>query len=230
MATKQQIPVVAARVTEFQEGFELLPTEDAQWVIMNGKDAVALFVDAVINRTKVAAQTTVQAIINILSTIVCTFTVAPTTEKFVAKDKFKVDTGKKAGVRTSFLGDNFKEWFLNKIEGPFPGSTVNGRKLEKNSVDGPILAELGGSEVAETTLTELYAAMEAQPNGESGDLLNNGWANIFYIRDINGTLRAVDVYWLGDGWFVFAHSVEDPSEWNADRQVFSRNSLVSQAS
>jgi hypothetical protein len=52
MATKQQIPVVAARLTEFQEGFENLSTEDAQWVIMNGKEAVTLFVASVANRAK----------------------------------------------------------------------------------------------------------------------------------------------------------------------------------
>jgi hypothetical protein len=224
MATKQQIPVIAARITEFQEGFESLPTEDAQWVIMNGKEAVALFVSAVVNRAK----TVVQTVATLLSAVVSTFAVSATTEKFVAKDKFKVDTSRKAKVKISYLGDNFKEWFLGKEEDPFAGSTINGRKLEKSSVDGPILAELGGNEVAETTLTEMYAAMAAQPNGESGNLLNNGWANIFYIKDVNGTLRTVDVHWSGDGWYVRAYSVEDPGEWYADRRVFSRNSPESQ--
>jgi len=224
MATKQQIPVVAARLTEFQEGFENLSTEDAQWVIMNGKEAVALVVTAVANRIKTVAQ----AVITLLSAIIATFTVPATTEKFVAKDKFKVDIGEKAKVKISYLGGNFKEWFLGKTEDPFAGSTVYGRKLEKNSVDGPILAELGGNEVAETTLTELYAAMATQPNGESGNLLNNGWANIFYIKDINGMLRAVSVDWHGDGWDVIASSVEDPVRWDAVGRVFSRNFLVPQ--
>lgn len=223
MATKQQIPVVAARLTEFQEEFSALPTEDAQWVIMNAKDAISLFVNAVVNRAK----PTVQAIMNLLSAIISTFSVSATTDKFVAKDKFKEDTGKKSKVKISYLSDNFKEWFLGKTEVPFAGSTVHGRKLEKNSVDGPILAELGGNEAAETTLTELYVAMAAQPNGENGNLLNNGWANIFYIKDVNGTLRAVRVRWNDDGWVVSACTVEYPHEWHADFRVFSRNfSLV----
>lgn len=173
------------------------------------------------------AKIVARAVINILGVIIATFTVSATTEKFVAKDKFKVDTNKKAKVKISFLGDNFKEWFLNKVEDPFSGSTVSGRNLEKNSVDGPILGELGGNEAAETTLMELYAAMAAQPNGESGNLLNNGWANIFYIKDINGTLRAVSVRWYGAGWYVRARSVESPYKWRADHRFFSRNSLVS---
>lgn len=224
MATKQQIPVVAARITEFQEGFENLSTEDAQWVIMNGKEAVALFVVAVANRAKIVTR----AATTLLGFIVSIFAVSATTEKFIVKDKFKVDTSEKAKVKISHLGGHFKEWFLGKTEDPFAGSKVYGRKLERNSVDGPILTELGGNEAAETTLAELYAAMEAQPNGKSGNLLNNGWANIFYIKDINGTLRAVDVAWGGDGWSVSPRSVEVPDEWDADDRVFSRNYSVTQ--
>ena len=225
MATEQQIPVIAARVVEYQKDFSSLSTEDSQWFINHTKEAITLCISAITNRAKTAAQ----AVVSVLSSIIATFTVSATTEKFIAKDKFKVDTGKKAKVKISYLGDNFKEWFLGKIEDPFSGSTVYGRKLEKNSVDGPILAELGGNEAAETTLTEVYAAMEAQPNGEDGNLLNNGWANIFYIKDVNGALRAVHVDWVDGGWDVLANSVEDPAEWNADDRVFSRNSLAPQA-
>lgn len=218
MATKQQIPVIAARLTEFQAGFENLPTEDAQWIIMNGKDAVDLIVAAVANRAKASAQ----AVMTILGSIVATFTIPATTEKFVARDKFRVDTWKKTKVKISYLGNNFKEWFLSKIENPFSGSTISSRKLEKNIFDGLILAELGGNEAAETTLTEIYAAMEAQPHGESGNLLNDGCANIFYVNDINSTLRAVMVFWHIDGWSVNADLVEGPGLWFADYHVFSR--------
>jgi hypothetical protein len=52
MATKQQIPVLAARLVEFQEEFSVLPIDDAQWVIMNGKEAAALCAKAIANRQK----------------------------------------------------------------------------------------------------------------------------------------------------------------------------------
>ncbi len=156
---------------------------------------------------------------------VFSFTVIPAnTEKFVAKDNFIVDTSNNAKVKISYLGDNFNEWFLKKAEEPFPGSTIYGRELNKNSVNSPVLAELGGHEKAETTLTELYTAMKVQPNGEKGALLNNGFANIFYVRDINNILRAVYVLWDGDGWIVGACSVEGPDAWDAGFLVFSRNS------
>lgn len=166
----------------------------------------------------------IEPIYAVLSAIVATFTVPPTTEKFVAKDKFKVDTSEKAKVKILSLNDNFKEWFLDKVENPLIGSTVNGRKLKILCVGGPILAQLGGKELAKTTLTELYAAMAAQPNGESGDLLNNGWANSFFIEDINGRLRCVSVFGDDGGWHVDADPVGDPSVWYIDDLIFSRKS------
>ena len=42
------------------------------------------------------------------------------------------------------------------------------------------------------------------------------------IRDRSGTLRAVDVYWNSDGWYVYAYEL-DVITRNEGRQVFSRN-------
>ncbi len=153
-----------------------------------------------------------------------TTTIAATTTLFVAKDRFVVNTKQNAPVKISFLRENFRAWFLGKTEAPFTGSTLRYGKLSHSSVDVPIIAELGGEEKAETTLTELFSLMEKQPNGESGSLLTNGWANIFYVEDVSGVLRAVDAGWLGGGWDVSAFAVADPSPWNGESQIFSRNS------
>jgi len=56
----------------------------------------------------------------------------------------------------------------------------------------------------------MFSPMEKQKNGEDGVLLNNGYANIFYIRDQNGVLRAVRVYWDDGSWRVYAHGVTNP--------------------
>lgn len=58
-----------------------------------------------------------------------------------------------------------------------------------------------------------------------GKLDKNKWY-VFYIPDINGTLRAVGVDWGGDGWGVGADSVGSPREWDAGFVVASRNSSV----
>lgn len=153
-----------------------------------------------------------------------TSTIPATTEKFVARDKFVLGTGSDMAVKISFLGDNVKSWFLGKVEGPFPRSTLLVSKLAQSSLDEPIIQELGGEEKAEVTLTEIRQLMERQANGEAGTLLTNGFANIFYVRDISGVLRAVCVSWDGDGWRVGANSTSFPYGWGGGRRVFSRNS------
>jgi hypothetical protein len=220
MATTKQTQMIAGRMVEFQDRFKQLPNEDAQWLIQNTGEAINLIIDALVGRVKKVKQA-------ILSAVVSTLTIPATTKKFVAKDNFVVDTGRNAKVKIAHLSDNFKTWFMGVTEEAFPGSTIYGRQLKKSSVDVPILTELGGQEKAIITLTELYAAMAAQPNGEDGDLMNNGRANIFYIPDNTGTLRVVDVHWNVFGWFVSAYSVGVPSDWRVGYQVFSRNSLIS---
>lgn len=166
---------------------------------------------------------TTPSILELVSTIV----VSATTTKLVAKEKFVRDTGRKAKVKISDLGSNFTAWFLSgdgKIEDPISEQTLRYHKLRRSSLDSPIIAELGGADKSETTLSEMFSLMEKQGKGEDGVLLTNGYANIFYIKDSTGVLRAVILRWSYDGWDVCAYSVEDPVGWYDGCQVFSRNS------
>ena len=160
----------------------------------------------------------------ILSPIISNFPAAATTNKFIAKDNFVVNSKDSAIVKISHINKEFKDWFINKIEDPFIGSIICGRDLTKKSVDDLILSELGGQGNAESTLTEIYAMMKNQAKGNAGILLTNGYDNIFYARDINNALRAVDVYWSGVDWYVGAYSLGYPLKWAAGYRVFSRNS------
>ena len=101
-------------------------------------------------------------------------------------------------------------------------TTLRVHTLRKASVDGPILAELGDQ--ATTTWAQMYEMMRRQGRGQEGDLLVNGWANIFYIPDIEGQLWAVSCYWISDDrcWRVYAYPVAGPYAWYADSQVVSR--------
>ena len=157
-----------------------------------------------------------------LLAVIGTVTIPATTEPFVAREKVMVNVGADAPVKIFFLGDNFQEWFGSKTEEPMEETEVRYAKLMKPSLDAPILEELGDK--AEASLSQMYALMARQANGQEGVLLTNGWANIFYVRDINGELSAVYVVWHGRGWFVGAHSVTRPGRWRDGRQVFSRNS------
>lgn len=146
-------------------------------------------------------------------------------EAFSAKEKFAIGT--QDGVVIGWHGDNFKKHFLNgvgKNEIDVPEVQLRVHKLRKGSVDGPIIKELGGEEIVETNLATMFEAMKKQGSGQAGDLLVNGYANIFYIRDDNGTLWAVFCRWYSDYryWLVEAFPVTSPNDWVADYQVFSR--------
>lgn len=168
------------------------------------------------------AMSTAKSVSELLLEPVGTVTVSATTKKFRAGANFLL---KQDGGVCSYLGDNFKSWFLEgdgKTEEPIVEQTLRYGKLRKSSVDGTIIAELGGEAKAETTLTEMFSLMKKQKNGESGVLLNNGWANISYIRDQSGVFRTVSVSWSGGGWDVGAVEVSDPGRWDVGDQVFSR--------
>ncbi len=167
----------------------------------------------------------IEAIKDMLLNWLGTVSTSATTEKFVAKDKFKL---KKDRGLCSYLGDNFTSWFLtgeSKIEDPIGEQSLRFGTLLRNSVDGPIIEELGGEAKVETTLSAIYDLLLKQSKkGEEGVLLVNGYANIFYVKDINGVLRAVYVYWHVGGWRVRADSVENAGAWDAGYRVFSSNS------
>ena len=187
---------------------------------------------AVLRGTAEIVMKEVEAIRVTLLDFIGTIKVTATKSKFVAKDNFVLDTSDKAEVKISYLGDNFKAWFLagvGKIEDPISKQILRYGKLRKSATDMPrkpgeaaIIPELGGETKVETTLSEMFSLIRKQPDGEEGVLLNNGWANILYIRDQNGVLRAVGVRWGGDGWDVSARSVGHSDGWDAGHQVFSR--------
>ncbi|TAL48807.1 hypothetical protein EPN83_03390 [Patescibacteria group bacterium] len=150
----------------------------------------------------------------------------PVQPRFVARDCFKEDGSDTARVKTWFLGDNFKDHFLGKVEEPVGETNLAVSRLTRNALDRKIRSELGGSH-EEVALSQFWALLQAQGRGERGPLLTNGYAIIAYIRDENGPhglLWAVNASWYdGRGWGVDAYSVEDPGNWRAGHQVLSRN-------
>jgi len=144
----------------------------------------------------------------------------PSASRFVAAKKFVIAN---KPINIVWFGDNFKEWFLKKVEEPIDEAELRCMRLISPSVDGPIIAELG-EDKAETTLAQIFSLLERQSNGQEGILLTNNYANIFYVRDVKGILRAVSVRWFGGGWNAYAHSVEGPDRCIGGGRVFSRNS------
>ncbi|MFA6353279.1 MAG: hypothetical protein WCW90_03570, partial [Candidatus Paceibacterota bacterium] len=111
----------------------------------------------------------------------------PATGNFVAKNHFIINTAQDALVRIGWMGDDFREHFLSKIEDASGEMELFYYKLRQPSRDIPILSELGGDETrVETTLSKLWELLELQGRGQDGVLLTNGYANVFYVRDPDG--------------------------------------------
>jgi hypothetical protein len=91
--------------------------------------------------------------------------------------------------------------------------------------DSQILAEIGEANVfsIDEACAIFKALTERQPNGEAGDLLTNGYANIIYVRLDEKTVVPALVAWGsgGRGWGLSAGSFGG-SLWNADRSVLVR--------
>jgi len=145
---------------------------------------------------------------------------APAVSCFVACEVFGPNNPD--GIRF-YIWKGFKTNFLDKIEEDIPATSLAVYTLSQISPDGPIIDELGGSK-AETTLAHLYQLVRGQANGQAGLLLTNGYANVFYVRDVEGKLRAVSVYWYSicREWYVRADSVAGPDGWDAGSQVVSQ--------
>jgi hypothetical protein len=149
----------------------------------------------------------------------------PGVEAFSAKTRF-VTKNTPDNVSLGYISLNFQSAFLNgtgRNEIDVPKAELRIHKLRQNSVDAPIIEELGGNEQVETSLSTMWEMMKRQGQGQRGDLLVNGYYNIFYIRDDYGTLWAVGC-WISDYrfWCVDACSVACPSGWHVDDRVFTR--------
>ena len=100
--------------------------------------------------------------------------------------------------------------------------------LHKNMNDTEVCKELGDNYVFEASEGCMVIAgmISRQPNGEDGDLVNNGKANIFYVRGKNNEVFTVGVSWDAGvrEWYVDANRLDD-YHWHAGRRAFSRNRI-----
>jgi hypothetical protein len=98
--------------------------------------------------------------------------------------------------------------------------------LKANACDTDIRKELPETHLS--TLEDIASLIEAQPGGKPGLLLNNGYANIFYVEGKDGEIFAVDVYWHSGGraWFVRDWGLGGVGYWNAAYQALCPRNAV----
>ncbi len=98
--------------------------------------------------------------------------------------------------------------------------------LPKNMYDKDIIKEyLGGEEETRKhafTPDQVADQIDKQKDGGEGELLNNGYANIFYVIGKGEVLFAVYVDWDRDGhrWGVSAYGLDVDGSWLAGYRLF----------
>lgn len=146
MAAKQTATLMG-RLVEHQEYFNPLPSADAQWVIQNPKIAATLCVTAIKGRPKEPAPEREYGVLH------------PISAKPVESGPFKADDtffGKNSGVKMVSHGSNFTKWFTGKVEEDVPDGELHAFTLTQAAYDRDIIADLGGEEKAETTLSLIH--------------------------------------------------------------------------
>jgi hypothetical protein len=106
------------------------------------------------------------------------------------------------------------------------GTLPVGRVLARNTSEADMFGEPGSDKYAATLqnavdLGQIEAMIEAQWNGQEGDLLTNGFANIFPTVGKNGALHVVYVDRSDGGWYVYCDPFEADDVWRVGNQVFS---------
>ena len=139
-------------------------------------------------------------------------TVGPLKKKFDPKEFFQNRTG-------LYLWDSFSNRILpnTTVQKPTGKVKLTSFDLTRNAYDCEIKAELSAKH--EVELWHIGKLIEGQPDGKDGPLLNNGYANIFYVGGL-----VVFVYWHAGSakWHVRDWRL-DVGFWDAGRRVFSRN-------
>jgi hypothetical protein len=126
--------------------------------------------------------------------------------------------------------DNFNQYVLNpaKIVNNIPEMNFSKYKFTETIYDKEIMehfqiSESKGLMTREEILWTIASLTTKQPKGESGILLNNGYATIIgYMLCDDSVVRAVSVLWGSGGakWFCYCYGL---GVWLAGSEVLSRN-------
>jgi len=202
MATKQQIPVIAAALVTFQEEFTALSNEDGQFVIQNTKEAIKLFVAAVKNR---AAEAIAMAK-NILRLI-------SGGEKLMIESlDGKATIANAKGTFPSGIDSDFKNWKLNNA-GQATGEvlmdvhemTGDGTFVQIFSAITPDLEKIVMSQHQVIRFCEKYPTW----------LRQDGYGTFFLIKE-NGEYFVVNVRVLSDGLNANVNRLADDNVWHGE--------------
>lgn len=203
MATKQQVPVLAARLVEFQEEFLILPVPDAQWAITHAKEATALCARAIARRPK--------GVLRLISSDYCLKLKASDGNRLIhqSKDVFK-----------AYIGPNFIKWELYKPGVSSPEMSIHVHEVIKDSNFMDIFQSLPGSweqkwlpqdKVIDFCLN--FACWLIQKGRSNFFLIKRNENQPIEVKTPTANLAVLRVDLSDEGLGIDVFRLEDPSDW-----------------
>ncbi len=194
--------------------------EEMAYNFFSSLDGAKEFAELIFSKTKVVVEKTNELKLKLLSVFKSSISI--TTSAF-NKSLFTTSSSPKY-----YILDNFENRVLNKAGDVIPefSGILKSLKLTENMCDSEIMSEIG-----ESNIFSIYEALgiikvltERQPKGEDGDILNNGYANIIYVRIDENTILATGVRWRSAyrRWFLNAFSFDVGNPWYDGRCVLVR--------
>ncbi len=121
-----------------------------------------------------------------------------------------------AHINFSFIDEGFRRRFLNGLrECSLPDRLICGYDINSPEDDFRIMSIIPQPI---TNLADFWEMLSRQPNGETGELLTNAMANVFYLPDGKDICAAI-AYWLR-GWCLEVRATEDKTQWFPGSRVF----------
>lgn len=199
--TEKQIPKIVAMLVEHQGCFKDLPTEDAQWVIQNTPDAIALMVEAISARNKNENKDVISFLKLIAGSEALTLDAVDGTEVLSdAKDVF------------SFIDSDLKNWNADEKGVATKETPVNVYEMIKDGTFADLFSSLNVDvEKLFFTQAQIKNFVKKYPNW----LRTDGYATFFAFKskgkrfvahvrfDSDGSLK-VDVYRFAYGGVWYA--------------------------
>ena len=117
-----------------------------------------------------------------------------------------------------WMGKNFRAQFLGLEVPAVDEAELTVWKLEQPSLDDSIIAELGGKDKAEISVSQFCAFLGDRGDRESPERF------IFYLKGKDGNLLTVRAYWIVGrvGCRAGAYSINSQGGWCEGDQVLSR--------
>ncbi len=144
------------------------------------------------------------------------------TISFVVRDFFKMGEN---GQTKIWMSDEFKAKVLAFASNTASSESVHLDKLEltESMNDSQITVELGSPTPfsIDGFLSHIKGLILKQPKGEKGDLLTNGYANIFYVTGNDGRTLSVYAFWDDGRWEFRCDEFDVSGGWCAEPCVFS---------